>query len=309
LGAYHVKAIPWRISSNDINLLIRIEPNDVFQGDYNYLLAIFIKGIRKKKLTFLIWHHTTATAAGPAHDLEIDQVNVHGMGPAASTVLENPVLNGTACRFCEDALFRTISPGDAVDLPLATLTLELELVFDSSVGRWEWHIAEFGGKVIVLVRIGNSVSDNELHDFVGVEVVGVVGHLLVAPQCHVAVLVGAEIDNDLPSFSHGDIELGCIDRVQKEASVRPDNLEVDPGADLCSLFEVQLERAANGSIQETEAILAWLDLEVRPRLSIDVDDIAEEIGSFTVSFRRPEGAVRVVSLGGQAKWNVVISLR
>ena len=260
-------------------------------------------------LTFLVGQYATSAAAGPANHLEIDQVDVYGVRPAASAVLKNPVLNGTACRFCEDALFRTISPGDTIDLPLATLTLELELVFDSSVGRWEWHIAEFGGKVIVLVRIGNSVSDNELHDFVGVEVVGVVGHLLVAPQCHVAVLVGAEIDNDLPSFSHGDIELGCIDRVQKEASVRPDNLEVDPGADLCSLFEVKLERAADRSIQEAEAILAGLDLEVRPGLSVDVDDIAEEIGSFTVSFRRPEGAVRVVSLRGQAEWNVVISLR
>lgn len=263
----------------------------------------------REMLTFLVGQYATAAAAGPAHNLEVDQMNVHGMCPAASAVLKDPILNGTACRFCEDALFRTISPGDTIDLPLAALTLELELVFDSSVGRWEWNIAEFGGKVIVLVRVGNSVSDDELHDFVGVEVVSIVSHLLVAPQCHVAVLVGAEIDNDLPSFSHGDIELSCIDRVQKEASVRPDNLEVDPGADLCSLFKVKLERAADGSIQETEAVLAWLDLEVWPGLSIDVDDIAEEIGSFTVSFRRPEGAVRIVSLGGQAEWNVVISLR
>lgn len=236
-------------------------------------------------------------------------MNVHGVCPAASTVLENPVLNGAACRFCEDALFRAISPGDTIDLPLATLTLELELVFDSSMGRWEWDIAEFGGKVVILVVVGNGAANDELHDFVRVEVVGVIGYLFVAPQGHIAVLVGAEIDDDLPSFSHGDIELSCIDRVQKEASVRPDNLEVDPGADLCSLFEVKLERAADGSIQETEAVLAWLDLEVRPGLSIDVDDIAEEIGSFTVSLRRPEGAIRVVSLGGQAEWNVVISLR
>lgn len=231
------------------------------------------------------------------------------MGPATSTVLENPVLNSASCRFCEDALFRAISPGDTIDLPLAALTLELELVFDSSVGRREWNIAELGGKVIILVIVSNGVSDDELHDFVGVEVVGVVGHLLVAPQCHVAVLVGTEVNNDLPSFSHGNIKLSCVDWVQKEASVGPDNLEVDPGADLCSLFEVKLERAADRSIQEAEAILAGLDLEVRPGLSVDVDDIAEEIGSFTVSFRRPEGAVRVVSLRGQAEWNVVISLR
>ena len=188
--------------------------------------------------TFLVGLYSTTAAAGPAHNLEIDQVDVHRMCPATSAVLKDPVLNGTACRFCEDALFRTISPGDTIDLPLAALTLELELVFDSSVGRREWNIAELGGKVIILVIVSNGVSDDELHDFVGVEVVGVVGHLLVAPQCHIAVLVGTEIDNDLPSFSHGDIELGCIDRIQKKASVGPDNLEVDPGADLCSLFKV-----------------------------------------------------------------------
>ena len=30
----HVEPIPWRIASNDIDLLVRIEPHDVFQSDY-----------------------------------------------------------------------------------------------------------------------------------------------------------------------------------------------------------------------------------------------------------------------------------
>jgi hypothetical protein len=153
-------------------------------------------------LTLLVWLHTTAAASGSSDNLEVDEVNVHGVSPATSAILEDPVLNGTTGRLSENALFRTISPGDTVDLPLATRTLELELVFDSSVSWREWYIAELGGKIVVLVVVRNCVSDHELHNLVCVEVVGVVGDLLIASQGHVAVLVGAEIDNHLPSFSH-----------------------------------------------------------------------------------------------------------
>ena len=33
LGTYHIEAIPWRISSNDIDLLVSIQPHDVFECD------------------------------------------------------------------------------------------------------------------------------------------------------------------------------------------------------------------------------------------------------------------------------------
>lgn len=29
----HIKAIPWRIASNDIDLLVRIKPNNIFESD------------------------------------------------------------------------------------------------------------------------------------------------------------------------------------------------------------------------------------------------------------------------------------
>jgi hypothetical protein len=103
--------------------------------------------------------------------------------------------------------------------------------------------------------------------------------------------------------------LSGVDRVEKKTGIRAHDLEIDPGADLRSLFEVKLERAGDRSIQETEAVLAWLNLEVRPRLSVNVDDIAKEIGGLAVRFGTPETAVWVVSLGGQSERDIVVALR
>jgi hypothetical protein len=250
----------------------------------------------------------SATATCPCDDLEVNQVNVNGVSPASCSVLKNPVLDRSTLRFGEHTLLGTISPGNTVDLPFATCTLELELVFDCSVGGREWHIAELGREVVVLIVVGYCASDDELHDFVGVQVIGVIGDLLVAPQGHVAVFVGAKVNNDLPPFSHGDIELSRVDRVEEKASVRADNLKVDSSANLCGLFEVQLERSANRSVQEAESILAGFDLEVRPRLTVDMDNITEEVGSLAVRLRAPQRAIRVVALGCQSEWNVVVSL-
>lgn len=100
--------------------------------------------------------------------------------------------------------------------------------------------------------------------------------------------------------------MGRINRVQQKACVGAHNLKVEPGADLVCLFDVKLERAADSGIEQTETVLAWLDLEVWPRLSVDMDDIAEKIGRLAVGFRAPEAAVRVVPLGGQTERNIVV---
>jgi hypothetical protein len=287
----HVEAVPWCVASDNVDLFVGVQPDNILECN------LFIR------------QDTTTRAASACDDLEVDQMDMNGVGPSTSAVLKNPVLDRSTLRFGEHTLFGTISPGDTVDLPFATCTLELELVFDCGVGGREWHIAELGREVVVLVVVGYCTSDDELHNLVGVQVIGVIGDLLVAPQCYVAVFVGAEVNDDLPPFSHGDIELSRVDRVEKKTSVGSNDLEIDSSANLGRLFEVQLERAADRGIQEAESILAWFDLKVRPGLTVDMDNIAEEVGSLAVRFRAPQRAVRVVTLRGQSEWNIVVSLR
>lgn len=89
------------------------------------------------------------------------------VSPTTSAVLEDPVLNGSTLGLSENALLRTISPGDAVDLPFASLALELELVLDSGVCRREGNVAELQagghGRNVALGR----VADDETHNLVG----------------------------------------------------------------------------------------------------------------------------------------------
>lgn len=223
-------------------------------------------------------------------------MDVYGVSPATSTVLKNPVLNSTTRRLCEDTLLGTVCPINTIDLPFATSALELELVFNTSVSRWEWHIAKLGWQSLHLARVFYCIANNKLHNLVGVEVISIVGDLLVASQRHVAVLVVGEVHNNLISFSHGDIELCRVDRVQQETSIGANDLEIKSGANLACLFEVQLEGSADRGVQKSEPVLAWLDLEVWPRLSVHVDHITEQVSDLVVRFRRPETAVRVVSM-------------
>lgn len=209
-------------------------------------------------------------------------MDVHGMCPATGAVLKDPVFNCSTWRLCEDALLGAICPINTVDLPFATSALELELVFNPSVGGWEGYIPELGWQGLHLARVFDSIADDKLHDLVGVEVISVVGYLLVASQCHVAVLVVGEVHNNLISFSHGDIKLSGVDRVQQETSIRANNLEIESGADLARLLEVELEGSADGGVQKAEPVLAWLDLEVWPGLSVHMNYITEKVSRFVV---------------------------
>lgn len=112
--------------------------------------------------------------------------------------------------------------------------------------------------------------------------------VVVVLEGDVLALEEAEIADDLPALRHGNIELSRVHRVEEQASIRADDLEI--GTSTRRIFEVQLEGPADCSVQEAESVLAGLDIEVRPRLSIYVDNIAEEISGLQ---RVPSGLYRL----------------
>jgi hypothetical protein len=144
--------------------------------------------------------------------------------PAARAVLERPPLNGTTLRLSHNASLGSISPGDTVDLPLAALALELEGVIEALLVRREWDCAECSRKSFVLLVAADLVAYDESHDFVCVEIRVDVGNLGIRLECDVLVLESAEVKHDFPTFGHGDVKLGSINRLRKKACIGTDNL-------------------------------------------------------------------------------------
>ena len=95
----HVDTIPRREFGEDLHFLVDAKENDVFEGD------------------LLVFEHRPF-AVHALHDLEVDQVHVYWVRPAATVVFELPKLDLTPWRFCEEAVL-DIGEGYAIDGPFA----------------------------------------------------------------------------------------------------------------------------------------------------------------------------------------------
>ena len=94
----HVEAVPWCIPSNDLDGFRRTKPDNIFER--NSLIGL-----------------NSTTATDSRDDLEIDEMDVDGMRPTATTIGELPNFNVTTLWLGEDSL-ESVGPGDTVDLPL-----------------------------------------------------------------------------------------------------------------------------------------------------------------------------------------------
>lgn len=131
--------------------------------------------------------------------------------------------------------------------------------------------------------------------------------VVVVPQGNVLILVGTEVVDDFPALGHGDIELVRLHRIEKEASIRTDDLEIR--ARTRWIFEVELERPADSNVQEPEPILPRFHFEMWPRLSIRMNDISKEIGGLSIDFRTPKRPIRIVALAAYRDRDVILPLR
>ena len=122
--------------------------------------------------------------------------------PTTRAVLELPSLDGTTLGLRHHAGLWTVSPGDAVNLPLAVLALELERLIKTLLVRRERNIAELARQLAVVVITRNGVSNNKAHDLVCVEVSVDISDLSVRLEGDVLVLVLGEVNNDFPALCH-----------------------------------------------------------------------------------------------------------
>lgn len=90
--------------------------------------------------------------------------------------------------------------------------------------RREWHCAECRRECFILLVACDFVAYDESHDFVCVEIRVDVSNLSVRLERDVLVLECAEVEHDFPTFGHGDVKLGSINRLRKKACIGTDNL-------------------------------------------------------------------------------------
>jgi len=100
-------------------------------------------------------------------DLEVNEMNMDGMGPAAAFVLEFPEFDGASGWPGEDAVVDVVE-GDAVDLPFALFMLKFEDVIRvrQVLGRWDWERFECGRQRAIVGLVRHYCADVELHHLV-----------------------------------------------------------------------------------------------------------------------------------------------
>ena len=168
----------------------------------------------------------------------------------------------------------------ALDLPLAVLADDLDLggaldgvlleVPDLLV-RVQ-GVGAAAGQRHVGRHTGRRVHDLELHDLAGVVEVRGVGHAQVEQLELGARGVLREVDDDLVALGHADPQLRGGLHLRHQAAVRTDH------ADRCAVAHLQPVAAGDRRVEHPEAVLALVDLEVRPRHAVDQDDVAPQAG-------------------------------
>ena len=207
----HVDSIPRRISSDDFDLFIHIQPHDILQGH------------------FLV-RHQSASATRARGDLQINQVNMNWVRPSTTRIGERPLLDCTTFRFSENALV-DLGPCDTVDFPFAVGTLELEIILGWSMGWWERNVSQILGKgygfdvaaastynkacatLAMSILLRNSRVWVLTHYLIGRVVVLVSSNLAAVANSDVLPCIGRKVEENLPSLSNRDEKVICLYRV------------------------------------------------------------------------------------------------
>jgi hypothetical protein len=68
-------------------------------------------------------------------------------------------------------------------------------------------------------------ANNEAHDFIRAVVVFVGLDVTVVTESNVLASIGTEVNNCLPSFSHGDLKISGWNRLGEKPSIAPNDME------------------------------------------------------------------------------------
>ena len=145
----------------------------------------------------------------PLHDLEVDEVDVDGMGAVTARVLHPPALGGAEGWTRENARGR-LGEADVVDAPFTICFLEKKGAVDGGfVFRELWGCEGWRGGVVAEEGSNGGPDDKAHHLVGGVEVI-IRHHIPFVFNGDVSGSVWSEVDDELVAFRHGDVEVGCL---------------------------------------------------------------------------------------------------
>src|SRR3954451_9068205 len=209
----------------------------------------------------------------PVEDLEVGQVDVDGVEPAARTVVEGPDLDVVLAR-------GRVHPGRVpelvVDRPLPLVALETPFPRAHRLVLGQWHRVEGRSSGIedrrhLVVRLVRGLGgDVEAHYLPGGREVVVVLQRQV-PQDHLLTdAVLREVDHDAVALRLADPELRRLLGTRIEPAVARHERE--------RLSRAQREAVGTGGggVEDAEQVLAPLDLEERRRLAVDENDVPHQ---------------------------------
>jgi len=127
----HVQAVPRRISGDNVNCFGCVEPDDILES-------------------YCLVRHDRSSPANPRDDLEVNQMDVDGMRPPSTAILELPDFDGPPLWLGEDTL-GDIGPHNAVNLPPAVIVFKSEAPINGSFRWWEGNVAQLCRQITITV--------------------------------------------------------------------------------------------------------------------------------------------------------------
>lgn len=258
----HVLSLPRLELCNYLHRLFRIQPNHI-------LKPILIR-------------HDTPPIPRSGQDLEIHQMDMHRMTPTTRAVFQFPDLGGSRHRLCEHTLCK-VGEDYAVDGPHSVFSLEFEGAVNLGVGFGGEVESREAGRERTIPGLGRDKgADSELHYLVGMSVVFVLA--VVSSILHEQGLacVGGKVDDNFIALGNGEDESIRADGRLKEASIGGN--DVHRNLHILRSLEGEFVAPAQADITEPEAVLAWLDFEVWPWVSVDMNDISPVACRVTLAF-------------------------
>ena len=113
-----------------------------------------------------------------------------------------------------------------------------------------------------------------------------------------------EVNDNFVALTHRYRYVVGRHRVSKEAPVGRYNFNVNEIAARI-INELKLPGSTQGHTVDSQPVSSWLNLEVRPWLLVDLDNVAKKVQ--VAGVRRGKVSIRLVDLVLQGKWDIVVS--
>ena len=149
-------------------------------------------------------------------------------------------------------------------------------------------------------------ANTELYDSIGRGVVLVTHEVAFVLEREVATNERRKVDDDVPTFGDAKYKAGRVHGGRNQTSIAGYDGHRDARA-LTSCNQIDLEASANRCIEKSESVLARLDIEEGPRLTVDTDNVTVERVILTSG--GDQLTIRLVVAGSNHERNVVLALR